>query len=306
MGRKEQLGEIALLVASSLFFASAASADCDLSTYDRTPPAAIRSGLDNGIAHFEWATDVDTVNGRNWIWHYIKNLHSDRGLGYQWPKADLRRSLGSPLDPGKTDCNRYFVTTQTAPDDNAPITYGTNESRQRAAVYAEAKAAAPGPGPGTEGGNRGQPAGPADTPAVPATGSIIETTYTTNAGSSESVRVAISTRQTNADGQWLFEIDRTPNVIVAIAMMKFFNSDQLKSLVAQFLQQSIRVDVGNLRKTIDRDDKEVPFKFLFRKRALGAVRSTVFCIAWRRSRSQGVNLLISTRSAAGFDRRDFV
>ena len=132
---------VTLLLPTQLL-ASAAFADCDLSTYDRTAPPAITSGLDNGTAHFEWATDVDTVSGRNWIWHYIKNLDPNRGLGYRWPKANLRRALGSPLQPGKTDCNRYFVVSKFNADDNAPITYGTNEAEQRAAVYAEAATSA--------------------------------------------------------------------------------------------------------------------------------------------------------------------
>jgi len=115
-----------LLIGAGLPFAPSAFADCDLSGYDRSLPKTVSSMVNNEIVKFEWASDLDTINGRNWIWHYIKNLHADHGLGYKWPKAGLRRALGSPLEVGKTDCNRYFVTTQPALDDNAPITYGTN------------------------------------------------------------------------------------------------------------------------------------------------------------------------------------
>src|SRR5205085_3520634 len=107
----------------------AVRADCDISKYDQSPPAKITDRVNNGTVQFEWATDVDTKDGRSWIWHYIRNVH-DRGVGYKWPKAELRRSLGTPLEPGKTDCNRYFVSGPTAADDNAPITYGTNEAIQ--------------------------------------------------------------------------------------------------------------------------------------------------------------------------------
>jgi hypothetical protein len=100
-----------------------------------------RKRVDNGTVQFAWSTDVDTSDERTFIWHYIKNTN-DRGFGYKWPKADLRRALGSPLEPGKTDCNRYFVTGRTAPDDNAPIKYGTNETPQRATVFAETTSSA--------------------------------------------------------------------------------------------------------------------------------------------------------------------
>jgi len=206
-----------LLVAGYLLYPCSARADCDLSTYERTLPRPIRSVLDNGTAHFEWSTDVDTIDGRNWIWHYIKNLDA-QGIGYRWPKANLRRALGSPLQPGKTDCNRYFVISPFDPDANAPITYGTGEAVQRAAVYAES--AAPMPGHSTDPAGTGTPAAPAAAPIAPATGSVVETSYTAGAGTVENVRVAISTSEGNsAEDRWKLRIEKTSNVIVGISSL---------------------------------------------------------------------------------------
>jgi hypothetical protein len=161
-------------------------------------------------------------DGRNWIWHYIRNIH-DRGLGYRWPKAELRRALGSPLEPKKVDCNRYFVTGIATPDDNPPITFGTNEATQRAAVFAETKTA-----------------------AAPSTGSIIETSYRTASGSVEDVRVTVSTSQGETDEtRWQLRIEQTPNVALALSMPTTVNSEQFTSLSRQ-------LDGGGPIKTTDR------------------------------------------------------
>jgi hypothetical protein len=242
---KRPIGLKVLLIGSYFLLPSVASADCDLSAYDRTSPKAISSGLDNGIVNFQWSSDVDTVEGYVWIWHYIKNF--DRhGLGYKWPKAGLRRALGSPLEPGKTDCNRYFVTTQIAPDDNAPITYGTNDTPQRAAVYLESKTPQTGEGTSAGAGSSSEPS--------PATGTVIETSYMTGAGSSQNVGVTVHTRM--SDGQWTLQISRTPNVIIAMAA-KFLSGEQLGSLLSQISNQKARVSAGPLSKTIEREDRDV-------------------------------------------------
>jgi hypothetical protein len=116
-----------VLVFAYLICGSSAFAECDTSKYDQTPPAAITDQVNDGDVRFKWATDVDVSGGRNWVWHYVAN-NGNHGLGYKWPKAELRHVLGSPLEPGKTDCRKYFVTGPAAPDDNAPITYGTNDT----------------------------------------------------------------------------------------------------------------------------------------------------------------------------------
>ena len=251
---KSQRSLTALLVGSYFLWPWLAFADCDLSTYDRTPPRAIGSGLDNGTAHFQWATDVDTVDGRNWIWHYIKNLDASRGLGYRWPKANLRRALGSPLQPGKTDCNRFFVTSGFNPDDNAPIIYGTNEADQRAAVYAESRApkAAPPAAPATP----STPVGSSSS-RQPATGSVIETSYSSGGGAVESVRVAISTSEgENTGDRWKLQLEMTQNVTVGVSMIqKFLSEPQFRSILDQFRNQSMKVDVVELQKITGQDDK---------------------------------------------------
>jgi hypothetical protein len=254
-----------LFAGLGLVIAPPALADCDLSTYDRSFPKTINSEVDNGIVRFEWSTDVDTVDGRNWIWHYVRNLHPDRGLGYKWPKADLRRSLGSPLQPGKTDCNRYFVTTAVAPDDNAPITFGTNDSVQRAAVYSEPKI--------TVGDASGSSTAPILSNVASASGSLIETSYKTGAGS-ENVRIALSANQDR--GKWNFVIERTPNVIMAIAR-DFLNGEQQAQAVEQLRRQEAGVDIGPLAKTLGRDDKEILSAF-FLENELAARRNQSYLI----------------------------
>ncbi len=198
-----------LVVVICFLFGSPALA-CDISNYDRTPPSRISGKVDNGIVQFQWSTDVDTVDGRNWIWHYIQNTH-DRGLGYKWPKAELRRALGSPLEPGKTDCNQYFVTGPTSPDDNAPIIYGTNDTSQRAVVFAETKTA-----------------------EVRSTSSVIETSFRGSSGSIEDVRVVIATLEGKTDqDRWQLYIEQTPNVTVAISAPKLLSNNQVSVLYAQ-------------------------------------------------------------------------
>ncbi len=99
---------------------------------------------------------------------------------------------------------------------------------QRAGVYSESKNAPAGPPTGT---GPGTPAEPAAAPATPTTGSIIETSYKTDAGLSENVRVLVSTSQ-GTTGKWLLQIERTPNVILAMATT-FLSGSQVKSRAVQ-------------------------------------------------------------------------
>lgn len=198
------------LVIATCFLGSSAFADCDTAKYDQTPPAKIIDKVNNGTVLFEWASDIDTSGDRSWIWHYVRNMNS-RGLGYKWPKADLRRALGSPLEPGNTDCNRFYVTGPTAVDDNAPITFGTNDSIQRAAIFAEPKAS-----------------------AAQSTGSVIETSYRTSSGTVENVRVVVSTSEGKSDrDRWQIIVEQTPNIMLAIAAPRELSADQYSSLTEQ-------------------------------------------------------------------------
>lgn len=212
-----------LVVLVSLLFGSPAFAHCDISNYDRTPPARISGKVDNATVQFVWATDVDTSDGRNWIWHYITNNH-DRGLGYRWPKAELRRALGSPLEPGQTDCNRYFVLGAASPDDNAPITYGTNDTPQRAAVFADRTTA-----------------------KAKSTSSVIETSYRGPSGVVENVRVAVSTVEgKTTQDRWQLLIEQTPNVTVALSAPEGISQEQFRSLDAQMKVEEIKLGSGAL------------------------------------------------------------
>jgi len=220
-----------LIVLFSLLFGSSAFADCDISSYDRTPPARISGKVDNGTVQFQWATDVDTSDGRNWIWHYITNTY-DRGLGYRWPKAELRRALGSPLEPGQTDCNRYFVLGTATPDDSAPITYGTNDTIQRAAVFADKTTA-----------------------DVKSTSSVIETSYRGPSGAVENVRVAVSTIEGKTiQDRWQLLIEQTPNVTVALAVPQGLSQEQFRSLDAQMKVEANKLSSDGLAGLYSEDE----------------------------------------------------
>jgi hypothetical protein len=185
---------------------SIASAACDITTYDRTPPPAIRA--DPATSVLEWATDVDTLRGQHWIWHYVKNTQS-QPLGVRWVKADIRRHVTNPLPPGEIDCRRIFANeVADRPDDDAPIIYGTNEQRQDAAVFVKRQTP---PGPIRKGETR----------------SIIDTSFADASGKAQNVHVVVATRRTEKG--FMFEIEQSPNVVVAISSLSF-NSEQIGAL----------------------------------------------------------------------------
>ena len=103
-------------------------------------------------------------------------------------------------------------------DDNAPITYGTHETLQRAAVYADANSS-----------------------AAKSTGSIIETSYRNPSGVIENVRVAVSTLEGKTDqDRWQLLIEQTPNVTVALSTPKPLSFEQYSSLAAQLKIDEIK------------------------------------------------------------------
>ena len=151
----------------------AASAHCDLSQFDQGPPAAVKDTVDNQFAKFEWASDVDTVGGRLWVWHYILNKGS-RGLGVVWEKANIRVPKTFPLAPGDAFCNRFLANSVSPnPDTDAPIIYGTNDQVQQAAIYVAEKP-----------------------PKAGETNSSINTTYTDEDGKQVSVSVQLTSSPT--------------------------------------------------------------------------------------------------------------
>jgi hypothetical protein len=200
-------------------FATATAWPCDLREFDRTPPAAVRSEVHNRAAHFEWASDVDTVNGRTWIWHYILNKRTDSAIGVTWKKAHIKRHLANPLPPGESDCNRFLANTvEDAPDTQAPIIYGTADASQDAAIFVEKQQSAA------------------------ATTSIIETSFV-NAKTKilEKVSVYISTGPT-PKGIGI-SIQQTPNVILALGSIgRALNSQQYDTLVAAAKSQDGRAE----------------------------------------------------------------
>jgi hypothetical protein len=207
-----------------VFLCSAASAACDLTYFDRTPPAAIRSPVDNQFAHFEWATDADTVNGRTWIWNYILNL-GNAGLSATWEKGKIRIPLLKPLPPTEAFCNRYLVKAVSPdPDTDAPIVYGTNNQRQEAAVYTEQHVAQVG---------------------TPDTASIIETTVRDDDGKLLPVRVEISTSRT-AKGVSL-SFTRTPGLVLGISnLLSGLDSNQVANVKARLGSENVNLQESSI------------------------------------------------------------
>jgi hypothetical protein len=232
------------LLISLCCFSQLAAAQCSITNYDQTEPRAIKSDVNNGPVHFEWASDADQLSGRWWIWHYIWNKHANRGLGVKWQKAHIRRTLGNPIEPGKTDCTRFFVNDlENKPDDDAPIFFGTSETRQNAAVFIPAKVPPPPPPP----------------PARRAEGasSIIETSFVNDDKKVEDVRVGIFTSEAPG-GALTIQIERTPNVILALSgLAKIFSTEELNAFASQLKMQAFDLVQAQITSFSDRDEKTI-------------------------------------------------
>jgi hypothetical protein len=218
----------------------AASADCDLSRFDRTPPAAIQDSVDNQFAKFQWASDVDTVTGRPWVWHYILN-NGNRGLGVLWEKANIRIPKVRPLSPGSAFCNHFLADSVAQnPDTDAPIVYGTNDQTQQAAIYVADKP-----------------------PKVGDTESSISTTYDSPDG--KRVNVDVQLRSAVTGKGLYFELFHSPDVIVGVSgFPQTLSSQQFERLTASVNSQDAAVFRGTFFDYTKKDPAEA-FAGLFHK-----------------------------------------
>lgn len=196
----------------------AASAACNIKNFDRTPPHAIKSDVDNQFAHFEWASDVDDRNGQVWIWNYIHNERYDAGLGAVWKKAGIRIPITHPLPPKEVFCNRYLVlSARKKPDTDAPIVYGTNSQNQRAAVYLSEDAKT--------------------------TSSSVNSSVIDKQGKVRSLFVNIRTGPTSIGTYFILE--HSPNLMIAIpALAKFLSADQFGMFRNQLSKQKATATKG--------------------------------------------------------------
>jgi hypothetical protein len=195
-----------------------ATADCDLRAFDQTLPHAIRGNVSNQFADFEWASDVDTVYDRQWVWHYILNRRQDKGLGALWEKAEIRIPLLRPLPPGKAFCNHFLAdAVQDKPDTNAPIIYGTNQQQQLAAIYVAEKPQ-----------------------KLSGTASRISTSYEDEDGKPVSVNVNFETFQ-SGDGLYI-SLAISPGLVVGIAgLPRALSEDQWTTL-----QNAVKKQTGGV------------------------------------------------------------
>ena len=116
-------------------YCCAASAGCNISQFDHDLPRAIRGEVSNHLANFEYASDVDNVDGTFRLWNYVLNKRPDKGIAISWPKAGIGQDFFAPLPPGEPACV-FQTVDEIRRDPDAPITYGTKDQTQSAAVYA--------------------------------------------------------------------------------------------------------------------------------------------------------------------------
>jgi len=121
--------------------AAQADAHCSFEKFDTTLPRAITGTVYGIDGNFVWASDLDRVDGRNWVWNYINNISKDRALNALWKKANIRIDFSLPLAPGSAYCNKYMVNKieDNDIDDQAPILYGAQNTEQRASIFSEKK-----------------------------------------------------------------------------------------------------------------------------------------------------------------------
>jgi len=207
------------------FFCSCglAIAGCDTREFDRTPPAAIVSEVDNQFAKFQWASDADLLyGGQPWLWHYIWNKSPDVGIGVKWEKAGIKFPTTAPLPGGEKFCNRTLVAAfRPQPDTNAPIVYGTNSQRQDAAVFVE------------------------DKNASLNTGSIFDTAYVDQQGKKVDVHIGILSQR--IDSGYNLQLETVPDLTVAISTLSDkLNRAELVSLAASAASQKVEVQLRTL------------------------------------------------------------
>jgi len=210
-----------------------AIADCDTTAFDRSPPMAIKSEVNNQFAHFEWASDADVVNGYSWLWHYIWNKSSNVGLGVVWEKGQIRQPLTSPLPPGEKACSRKFVSgVRPYPDTDAPIKYGTNRQTQDAAVFVAERSAQQSPSQDAA--------------------SIFDTAYLDPQGKKVDVHVDIGSQR--AVRGYSFQINVSPDLTVAISRLSsVLSSSELASITASAAAQRVDVRSGTLVASVGKE-----------------------------------------------------
>jgi hypothetical protein len=80
-------------------YCCAASAGCNISQFDNDLPRALRGEVSNHLANFEYASDVDNVDGTLRLWNYVLNKRPDKGIAISWPKAGIGQDFFTPLPP---------------------------------------------------------------------------------------------------------------------------------------------------------------------------------------------------------------
>jgi len=234
------MGTTGLTMVSGFIFTlycCAASASCDVSQFDRTAPSAIRGEVSNHLAHFEYASDIDSVGGRLRVWNYVLNKREDKGIGISWPKAGIGIDLWAPLPPREAAC-KFQTVDEVQKDPDAPITYGTKDQTQPATVYVSE-----------------QPK------KLGSTDSVISASYMNDDGKSVNVDVQLSTYQTN-DGI-SFILRHSPGVVIGIAgLPQVLTAKQLDGIRLSAKSQDASVEQATYFEYTKEDPRKA-LSFLF-------------------------------------------
>jgi hypothetical protein len=195
----------------------ASASDCDLKAYDRTPPPALRGTVNNPAANFEYASDVDAVDGQLQISNYILNRRTDKGIGVKWPKAGISQSVTFPIPPGDSACSSQ--TTEKYHTESDIITYGTNEGTKATVVFV------------------------ADTQRkLGSTESNIKTSYTNSEGKPVNVNVEVFAFRTEKEIS--FSVQHSPALVIGIAGLP----DVLTAGQIETLQESAKAQNAGVKK----------------------------------------------------------
>jgi hypothetical protein len=219
-------GSIGILLS---LYCCAASASCNITDFDRATPKAIKGAVNTPLVNFEYASDIDAVDGQLRLWNYVLN-RTARGLGVDWPKAGISSNLWLPLPPGEAAC-KFDTVSEIRTDPDAPITYGTTDEVQSATVFAS------------------------NAKKLGSTNSAIRTSYRNDEGKSVSIDVQLSTFQT-PQGIGM-ALEHSPGIVIGIAgLPKVLTAEQIEKMSLSAKAQDAAVEQATYLEYTKKDPRE--------------------------------------------------
>jgi hypothetical protein len=119
---------------------TASAQDCqDVSDFDQTEPKKEGEQIDNTYAKFNWASDVDVIEGRSKLWNYIYNDDEKNGWNGDWAKGGINQPLIRPLAPKTYACAKKALWKHKDDPESAPIIYAPSNQAADALVFVKAE-----------------------------------------------------------------------------------------------------------------------------------------------------------------------